>query len=153
MDSRVVFLPALLMVASACAQTPAQNIAPNGQAHAANAQVTYAALRADLPGAESVMVKDFSLTREGGVFHFDQGDFYFYSPVEGKVTGAVFVGEFAVGVDQQGTPVGCGFQLVGAQFGGLLGQEAFGVFGGVGWRGVGQVAEEGLDHAQVLPVE
>ena len=81
------------MAASACAQTAAKNIEPNGPAHSANAQVTYAALRADMPGAESVMVKDFSLTREGGVFHFDQGDFYFYNPVEGKVTGAVFVGK------------------------------------------------------------
>ena len=93
MDSRAILLPALLIAASACAQTAAKNIEPNGAAHAPNAQNTYAALRADLPGAESVTVKDFTLAREGGVFHFDQGDFYFYSPVEGKVTGAVFVGK------------------------------------------------------------
>jgi hypothetical protein len=93
MDSRAILLPALLIAASACAQTAAKIIEPNGPAHAPNAQNTYAALRADLPGAESVTVKDFTLAREGGVFHFDQGDFYFYSPVEGKVTGAVFVGK------------------------------------------------------------
>jgi hypothetical protein len=39
-----------------------------------------------------VTVKDFTLVREGGTFHFDQGVFYFYSPVEGRVTGAVFAG-------------------------------------------------------------
>ena len=31
--------------------------------------------------------------REGGVFHFDQGEFYFYGPVNGKITGAVFSGK------------------------------------------------------------
>ena len=37
-------------------------------------------------------MKDFTLEREGGKFTFEQGDFYFYAPVEGRVTGAVFVG-------------------------------------------------------------
>ena len=53
----------------------------------------YAALRADLPGNEGVTVKNFTLEREGGKFTFEQGDFYFYTPVEGRVTGAVFVGK------------------------------------------------------------
>jgi hypothetical protein len=81
------------MAACACAQTASKVIEPNGPARSPNAQATYAALRADLPGAESATVKDFTLAREGGVFHFDLGDFYFYSPVEGRVTGAVFVGK------------------------------------------------------------
>ena len=75
------------------AQNAARPIEPNGAAHAANAENTYAALRADLPGGESAMVKDFILERQGGVFHFDAGEFYFYLPVEGRVTGAVFVGK------------------------------------------------------------
>ena len=79
--------------ASPAVNSSARPIEPNGPAQAANAQKTYAALRADLPGAEGVTVKDFKLEREGGVFHFDDGSFYFYAPVEGKVTGAVFVGK------------------------------------------------------------
>ena len=38
-------------------------------------------------------MKNFALQREGGKFTFEQGDFYFYAPVEGRVTGAVFVGK------------------------------------------------------------
>ena len=80
------------MAVSVSAQTAARLIEPNGPARSANAQGTYAALRADLPGADGVMVKDFTLEREGGRFHFADGSFYFYMPVEGKITGAVFVG-------------------------------------------------------------
>jgi hypothetical protein len=93
MISRQLFLPVLLMAVSACAQSAAKAIDPNGPARSPNSQGTYAALRADLPGAEGVKVKEFTLEREGGRFTFDQGDFYFYAPVEGRVTGAVFVGK------------------------------------------------------------
>jgi hypothetical protein len=86
------FLPVLFMTARACAQSTAKPINPNGPAKAPNSQKTYAALRADLPGNDGVSVKEFSLEREGGRFYFDQGDFYLYAPVEGHVTGAVFVG-------------------------------------------------------------
>ena len=37
-----------------------------------------------------------ALEREGGVFHFDQGNFYFYTPVEGKVTGDRCEGRAAI---------------------------------------------------------
>jgi hypothetical protein len=93
MDSKTILFPVLLMAVSACAQSAAKAIEPNGPAHSPNSQGTYAALRADLPGAEGVTVKEFTLEREGGRFYFDQGDFYFYAPVEGRVTGAVFVGK------------------------------------------------------------
>ena len=83
----------LLTAASVCAQTAAKPIEPNGAAKAPNALSAYTALRASLPGAEGVTVKNFTLQREGGKFTFDQGDFYFYAPVEGRVTGAVFVGK------------------------------------------------------------
>jgi hypothetical protein len=85
-------LAVLLLAASVCAQTGSGPIEPNGPAQQPNTQKTYAALRADLPGSDGVSVKDFTLEREGGVFHFDQGDFYFYAPVEGHITGAVFTG-------------------------------------------------------------
>jgi len=81
------------MAVSVFAQTGAKVIEPSGPARVPNGEKTYVALRTDLPGEQGVTVKDFTLSREGGVFHFDAGDFYFYSPVEGRVTGAVFVGK------------------------------------------------------------
>ena len=93
MNIRALFLPLLLAAASISAQTAAKPIEPNGAAKAPNTLSAYAALRADLPGAEGVTVKNFMLQREGGKFTFEQGDFYFYMPVEGRVTGAVFVGK------------------------------------------------------------
>jgi len=81
------------MTVSACAQTVAKPIEPSGKAKAPNAQSTYAALRADLPGTDGVPVKEFTLQREGGRFYFEQGDFYFYASVDGHITGAVFVGK------------------------------------------------------------
>lgn len=92
MNSRAFLVPVLLVAASACAQTAVKSIEPTGSPQSPNSQKTYAALRADLPGAESVTVKDFTLVREGATIHFDQGTFNFYSPVEGRVTGAVFTG-------------------------------------------------------------
>lgn len=93
MDSRAVFLPALFWAAGALAQPAASApITPGGAAHPANADKTYAALRADLPAGDGIAVKDLTLKREGAVFHFDSGSFYFYTPVEGRVTGAVFEG-------------------------------------------------------------
>ena len=93
MGLRAILLLQCSTAACACAQTAAKPIEPNGPAKRPNAMATYAALRADLPGAESATVKDFKIEREGGVFHFDQGAFYFYAPVEGHVTGAVFDGK------------------------------------------------------------
>lgn len=93
MKFRAFILPSLLTAASVCAQTAAKPIQPSGAAKAPNALSDYAALRADLPGTAGVTVKNFTLEREGGKFTFDQGDFYFYAPVEGRVTGAVFVGK------------------------------------------------------------
>jgi Peptidase family M1 domain len=93
MEFRAFILPALMVAANVFVQTAARTIEPNGHAQSPNAQKDYAALRADLPGAEGVAVKDLRLEREGGTFHFEQGEFYFYALVEGRVTGAVFVGK------------------------------------------------------------
>jgi hypothetical protein len=74
------------------AQVPVGPIVPKGAAQPANTDGVYLALRSSLPTGDGVQVKDFTLNRQGGVFHFAQGNFFFYAPVNGKVTGAVFVG-------------------------------------------------------------
>jgi hypothetical protein len=89
--SRVVS-PALLLAVSVCAQSPIHPIEPNAPALQPNGQKEYLVLRSAVPAGEGVTIKDFSIEREGGVFHFDQGAFYFYAPVDGRVTGAVFSG-------------------------------------------------------------
>jgi hypothetical protein len=85
----------LLMAIAVRAQSPATSapIEPNGAARPANSDGTYQALRGSLPSGDGFTVKDLTLEREGGVFHFEQGDFYFYGPVNGLVTGAVFTGK------------------------------------------------------------
>ncbi len=93
MSTKPGALAVLLLAAAACAQAQSKPIEPNGPAQQPNTQKTYSALRSDLPGADGVSVKDLTLTREGGAFHFDSGDFYFYTPVDGHITGAVFTGK------------------------------------------------------------
>jgi hypothetical protein len=94
MSFRLCF-PSLLflVVAGVYAQPSSTPIEPNGDARPANSETTYLALRGALPSGDGAIVKDFTLEREGGIFHFDQGEFYFYGPVNGKVTGAVFSGK------------------------------------------------------------
>ena len=75
------------------------------------------------------------------------------APAEAALAGAVGVGEFAVGVDQDRGALGGFVELVGAQLGGLVGQEFFGVLDDGGGSVGGQVADERLDDAQVLGVE
>jgi hypothetical protein len=60
---------------------------------APNANATYQQLREVLPGGDTVTVKDFTLQRDAAVFTFQSGNFTFYSPVNGKITGAVFRGQ------------------------------------------------------------
>jgi Peptidase family M1 domain len=91
--SKSGLLPVLLLAVTAYAQTAPHVIEPNGPAQPPNSQQAYAALRAGLLAGDSVAVKDLSIAREGGVFHFDEGSFYFYAPVEGHSTGAVFEGK------------------------------------------------------------
>jgi hypothetical protein len=83
---------AVCLSASALAQSPSHTIQPNGTARPPNADGYYQALRGASPTGEGIQVKDFTLARQGGNFHFTQGSFYFYAPVDGKVTGAVFLG-------------------------------------------------------------
>ena len=94
MFPRKSLLPVLLLAAVVShAQNPSSPIEPNADARAANSDGVYLALRGALPTGDGATVKNFTMEREGGVFHFDQGEFYFYGPVNGKVTGAVFSGK------------------------------------------------------------
>ncbi len=80
----------------ACAATRGQAghdaIAPKGPARPANADGLYQAERGDAPAGDGVQVKDLTLERQGGRFHFNQGNIFFYAPLNGRVSGAVFVG-------------------------------------------------------------
>ncbi len=67
--------------------------APAGPRALANNEPAYLKLRNIKIGSETVHVKDFTLKRDAGVFTFRNGVFYLLEPVNGKVTGAVFVGD------------------------------------------------------------
>jgi hypothetical protein len=63
------------------------------RAQDANATATYAALRGLTLNSESVSVSNVNLRRDAGTFRIRSGTFCFAAPVNGKVTGAVFVGD------------------------------------------------------------
>lgn len=75
------------------AQLSAPVIEPSGTAHAPNSEGTYAALRSNLPAGPGFQVKNLVIGRQGGSFHFDDGSFFLFGPVNGRVTGAVFEGK------------------------------------------------------------
>ena len=58
-----------------------------------NSDPTYQQLRNLTLGGEAVSVTNFTLKRDAGTFHLHSGMVCFVTPVQGKVTGAVFVGE------------------------------------------------------------
>jgi len=66
----------------------AQNATPGP-----NSDPTYQALRNLTLGAEAVSVSSLDLKRDAGTFHLHSGTICFVPPVQGKVTGAVFVGD------------------------------------------------------------
>ena len=80
--SLLVLCPTLLF-----AQTPA-TAAPG----VPNADPTYQALRHVSVGTETITVTNATLQRDAATFVFASGTFYLLAPVDGKVTGAVFVG-------------------------------------------------------------
>ncbi len=59
----------------------------------ANSDATYTALRNLSLGTEAVSVTNFDLKRDTGTFRLKSGTVCFASPVNGKVTGAVFIGD------------------------------------------------------------
>ena len=58
-----------------------------------NANACYQQLRDLLPGGDVINVKDLVLKRDAATFTFETGSFAFYGQVNGKVTGAVFIGD------------------------------------------------------------
>jgi len=62
-------------------------------APAANSDGTYQQLRNIQLSGEAVSVSNVTLHREAGTFHLRSGTVCFVAAVQGKVTGAVFVGE------------------------------------------------------------
>jgi len=67
----------------------------------ANSDPTYEALRNLGLSGEAFNVKDLDLRRDAGTFHLRSGTFCFTSAVQGKVTGAVFVGNGNFVLDPQ----------------------------------------------------
>jgi hypothetical protein len=67
----------------------AQNAAATGP----NSDPTYQALRNLTLGGEAVSVSNFDLKRDAGTFHLRSGTVCFTAAVQGRVTGAVFVGD------------------------------------------------------------
>jgi hypothetical protein len=59
----------------------------------ANSDPTYVALRNLSLGSEAVTVTNLDLKRDAGTFRLNSGTVCFVSPVNGKVTGAVFTGD------------------------------------------------------------
>ncbi len=59
----------------------------------ANSDPTYVALRNIGLGSEAVQVTNFDLRRDAGTFRLNSGTICFVPPVNGKVTGGVFVGD------------------------------------------------------------
>jgi len=58
-----------------------------------NGDATYQQLRTIALGTEAITVSDISLNRDAAHFQLNSGTLCFLPPVQGKVTGAVFVGE------------------------------------------------------------
>jgi len=87
MASRLIFAAIILLV------SPLSLFADNNPAPAPNSDPTYQQLRNLTLGTEAVSVTNFDLKRDAGTFHFQSGTICFVTPVQGKVTGAVFVGE------------------------------------------------------------
>jgi hypothetical protein len=75
-------LPLVLVPAAAQNATPGPNSDP-----------TYQALRNLTLGREAVSVSNLDLKRDAGTFHLRSGTICFTAPVQGQVTGAVFVGD------------------------------------------------------------
>jgi hypothetical protein len=61
--------------------------------HAANANAYYQQLRGLLPAPDVIMVSDLELHRDAATFTFRNGSIAFYGEINGKVTGAVFLGQ------------------------------------------------------------
>jgi hypothetical protein len=77
-----------LLIAIAATSSLAQNAAP-----APNSDPNYQALRGLGLSGEAITVNNLELKRDAGTFHLHSGTICFVAPVNGKVTGAVFIGD------------------------------------------------------------
>jgi hypothetical protein len=73
--------------------------AAENAALAPNSDPTYQQLRNIGLSGEAVGVKDFTLKRDAATFHLRSGTICFVAPVQGKVTGAVFLGDGSMVLD------------------------------------------------------
>lgn len=80
----------LVVVASILAQNP--------PAPAPNSDATYQQLRSIRLSGEAVTVTNFELKRDAATFLLRSGTVCFVTPVQGRVTGAVFVGDGSMGL-------------------------------------------------------
>ncbi len=72
---------------------PVENISVTGKSLAfANSDKTYKQLR-DVGLGETFRLDNFTLSWDAGTFHFDKGTLTALAPVDGVVTGAIFIGE------------------------------------------------------------
>jgi hypothetical protein len=104
-------LKPLLAAAIACASTLVvflrdvsmasahQAAAQSVNAAAPNSDPVYQQLRNITAGGKTFSVKDFVLKRDAGTFTFKSGNFFLLTPVEGKTTGAVFIGSATFSLD------------------------------------------------------
>jgi hypothetical protein len=83
------FMPAVLVAAAFFGVVTPGMAAQTGP----NSDPNYIALRNITLGSEAVSVTNFDLKRDAGTFHLNSGTVCFVPPVNGKVTGAVFVGD------------------------------------------------------------
>src|SRR5258708_29833238 len=72
--------------------------APQAPRALANNDPAYVALRNIQISKEVIPVSGFRLNRDAGIFTFRSGTFYLLEPVNGKITGAVFIGDGAFGL-------------------------------------------------------
>jgi Peptidase family M1 domain len=89
---RLAPLAALLALAGSTAGQNAPAVGPNSDP-------TYQQLRNLALGSESIAVESVDLKRDAATFHLKSGTVCFVPPVNGKVTGAVFVGDGSMTLD------------------------------------------------------
>lgn len=88
-----VFLPTFFFAIIGMLLAAIPVTAQNAQPVAPNSDPTYQALRNIALSGEAVSVSNFELKRDAGTFHLRSGTVCFVTPVNGKVTGAVFMGD------------------------------------------------------------
>ena len=97
MNLLAYLLALALMAASFNFNGSAQNQAV--PAFAPNSDPAYQQLRNITLGTEALSVSNFDLTRDAATFHLHSGTVCFVPAVQGKVTGAVFVGDGSMTLD------------------------------------------------------